>query len=218
MGDVARAYRLIFAVVGWGALAFQLWLMTAGQSGWGLVERLVNYFSFFTILTNVLVALALTGPLLTESRRLARWSASEGVRAAVTMYIVVVGLIYHFVLAPNWNPTGGTLVANILLHYVMPIVFLIDWLAFTPKGRLRWIDPVKWLAYPALYGVWTIAHGLISHWWPYDFVNVDKLGWSGFAASGTMTAVFFLLIGLVIVALDRTFGRRHQRDLKAGAV
>jgi hypothetical protein len=208
---MARAYRILFALIGWGALIFQFWLMTVGQGGWTLVERVVNYFSFFTILTNVLVALALTGPLLTIDRRLARWSASEGVRASVAMYIAVVGLIYHFILAPNWHPTGGTLIANILLHYVMPVAFVVDWLVFTPKGRLRWIDPLKWLAYPALYGVWTVGHGLATHWWPYDFINVDRLGWAGFAVSGAATAIFFLFVGLIIVTLDRTLGRATRR-------
>ena len=212
---MARIWRIVFAIVGWGALIFQFGLMVAGQGGWALITRTVNFFSFFTILTNLLVALALTGPLLGEHRRLARWSASEGVRAAVAIYIAVVGLIYHFILAPAWHPTGNALIANVLLHYVMPVAFVIDWLAFTLKGRLRWIDPVKWLTYPALYGVWTVAHGLATHWWPYGFVNIDKLGWGGFAVSGVATALFFLIVGLVIVAIDRTFGRKHRRDLRA---
>ncbi|CAN5289631.1 hypothetical protein BH10PSE2_BH10PSE2_28400 [soil metagenome] len=139
-------------------------------------------------------------------------------RASVAMYIAVVGLIYHFILAPHWHPTGGTLIANVLLHYVMPVAFVIDWLAFTPKGRLRWIDPVKWLAYPALYGAWTVCHGLVTHWWPYDFINVDKLGWDGFAVSATITAVFFPFVGLIIVAIDRTFARKPRRDSKAGSL
>ena len=215
---MATPYRTLFAVVGWTALVVEFVLMVWGQSGWNLAARVVNYFSFFTILTNILVALALTGPLLTRSRRLASWSASEGVRAAVTLYIVVVGLIYHFLLAPSWRPTSSAdLLANIALHYVMPVAFLIDWLAFTPKGRLRWIDPVKWLIYPVLYGAWTVAHGLTTHWWPYDFVNVDKLGWPGFAVSAVGTAAFFLIVGLVVVALDRTFGRKHRRDTGAAS-
>lgn len=213
----SRLYRIVFTLIGWASLAFQFALMVWGRSGWDLVARVVNYFSFFTILTNLLVALALTGPLLTEHRRLARWSAGEGVRASVAMYITVVGFIYHFILAPNWHPTGGILIANIFLHYVMPVAFVIDWLAFTPKGRLRWIDPLKWLAYPALYGVWTVGHGLTTHWWPYGFVNVDTLGWAGFTINASATAAFFLIVGLVIVAIDRTFGGKHRRDSKVGS-
>lgn len=218
MAALSRLYRLTFALVGWGALGFQFVLLVAHQSGWILLGLIVNYFSFFTILTNILVALALTGSLLSPRTSLARWSASEGVRAAVAMYIAVVGLIYHFLLAPNWHPTGASLIANVLLHYVMPVAFVVDWLVFTPKGRLGWIDPVKWLIYPVLYGVWTVAHGLATHWWPYDFVNVDNLGWTGFAISGLATALFFLIVGWAIVALDRTFGRKPRGDTRASAL
>ena len=50
------------AVAGWSALLLQLWLIVFHP----LVDtipvggRIVNYFSFFTVLTNILVALALT--------------------------------------------------------------------------------------------------------------------------------------------------------------
>ena len=53
---------------------------------------------------------------------------------------------------------------------------MLDWLWFTAKGRLRWIDPVKWLTFPLVYGGWTLVHGLTTHWWPYGFVYVDALG------------------------------------------
>ena len=115
--DQPRLWRATFAVVGWTALALQYLLMIAPAQGWTVLERTINYFSFFTILTNILVALAFTGPLLGEGSRLARWSASEGVRAAVAMYIVVVGVVYHFLLHPYWNPTGWSLVVNLVLLF-----------------------------------------------------------------------------------------------------
>jgi hypothetical protein len=205
--DQHRLWRAAFAVIGWSSLALQYLLMVSPGQGWTVVERTINYLSFFTILTNILVALALTGPLLGEGSRLARWSASEGVRAAVAMYIVVVGVVYHFLLHPYWNPTGWSLVVNIVLHYVMPAAFLLDWLMFTPKGRLRWIDPVKWLAFPLVYGGWTLAHGLATRWWPYGFINVDALGLGRAVVIFCGLLAFFLLIGLALVGLDRVFGR-----------
>lgn len=204
--DRPRLWRATFAVIGWATL-LQYILMVGPSQGWGVVERTVNYFSFFTILTNILVALAFTGPLLNGERRIARWSASEGVRAAVTMYIVVVGFVYHFMLAPYWKPEGLLAGVNLVLHYVMPAAFLLDWLWFTPKGRLRWIDPVKWLAFPLIYGGWTLIHGLATHWWPYGFVNVDQLGLGRVVAIFAGLLLFFLLVGLALVGLDRSFGR-----------
>ena len=60
--DQPRLWRATFAVVGWTALALQYLLMVAPVQGWTVLERTINYFSFFTILTNILVALAFTGP------------------------------------------------------------------------------------------------------------------------------------------------------------
>ena len=215
--DRPRLWRAAFAVIGWAALALQYLLMVAPVEGWAVLERTVNYFSFFTILTNILVALALTGPLMSPGRRVARWTAGEGVRAAIAMYIVVVGVVYHFLIAPYWKPEGLTLGVNLVLHYVMPVAFLLDWLWFTLKGRLRWIDPLKWLAFPLVYAGWTLAHGLTTHWWPYGFVNVDMLGLGRVLAIFAGLLVFFLLVGLALVGLDRVL-RRTVRDSSAPAL
>jgi hypothetical protein len=97
----------------------------------------------------------------------------------------------------------------------MPIAFVVDWLAFTRKGRLRWIDPAKWLVPVLIYGGWTLAHGWLSGWWPYWFVDADKLGLGKVAIHFAGLLVFFLIVGLIVVAIDRTFGRRDRRLLSA---
>lgn len=209
---MATAYRSIFAVLAWLTLAVQYALMIGTGTPSDLFRLTLNFFSFFTILTNILVALALTASVVVQDRRLGRWAASEGVRAALTMYIVVVGIVYHVLLHPLWDPQGLLLIVNIALHYVMPMVFLIDWLAFTPKGRLRWIDPVKWLVFPIVYGVWTVAHGFAAHWWPYGFLNVEALGLARAVISLSALLIFFLIVGLGVVTIDRVFGRKARRD------
>ena len=155
---------------------------------------------------------AIEWPALAPDSPLGRWSRSEGVRAAVAMYIVVVGVVYHFLLHPYWNPTGWSLVVNLVLHYLMPAAFVLDWLWFTPKGRLRWIDPAKWLAFPLVYGGWTLVHGLATRWWPYGFVNPGQIGWGGLGVSLSAFAAFFYGLGLVIVGADRLLSRRARRD------
>jgi hypothetical protein len=209
-GRAALVWRGIFAVVGWAALGLQYGLMTIGQPAAEFAVRTVNFFSFFTILTNILVALALTLPVIGAGTRIERWARSEGVRAGVTMYAVVVGLVYHFLLSATWNPQGWAYVANFGLHYVMPAAILIDWLAFTPKGRLRWIDAAKWLAFPLVYGGWTLLHGAVSGWYPYWFIDVGQIGLIGALRMFGALLVFFLVIGLIVVAIDRTLGRRDR--------
>lgn len=217
MGEARAAliWRAIFAVVGWAALTLQYVLMITGGPAAEIATRTLNFFSFFTILTNVLVAVALTLPVIGAGTRLGRWGASEGVRAGVTMYAVVVGLVYHFLLHATWDPQGWALVANLLLHYAMPAAMLLDWLRFTPKGRLRWIDAPKWLAFPLIYGGWTLLHGAVSGWYPYWFIDVDQLGLARVALNFGGLLVFFLIVGCGLVAGDRLFGRRDRRPASA---
>ena len=216
MSRAARAWRIVFAIVGWLGLSLQYGLAIAGTRS--VAGSTVVFFSYFTVLTNVLVALALTVPAFTPNARFGAWTRSEGVRAGVAMYIAVVGLTYHFLLARVWDPQGLLFVANAALHYVMPIAFVLDWLLFTPKGRLRWIDPVKWLAFPLLYGLWVVILGAIIGWYPYYFIDIGALGWSRALVNFGGLLVFFLVVGLGVVTIDRVFGRAHRRDSAASAV
>ena len=211
MPGIARGWRIFFAIVGWAGLATQYALILEGGTRSPLGSTVV-FFSYFTILTNILVALALTAPAIAPDSRLGRWTASEGVRAALAMYIAVVGLIYHALLASTWSPQGLLVYVNQILHTVMPLAFVLDWLLFVPKGRLRWIDPVKWLAYPLLYGVWTVIHGQLIGWYPYWFIDIGALGWSGALVNFGLLLVFFLALGLIVAALDRGLASMAKGD------
>lgn len=211
MHGAARGWRILFAVIGWAGLIAQYALsLEAGTRS--VFGSTVVFFSYFTVLTNVLVALALTAPALFPDSRLGRWTASEGVRAAVAMYIAVVGLIYHLLLDATWDPQGLLFYVNQVLHTVMPVAFVLDWLLFVPKGRLRWIDPVKWLAWPVLYGLWTVIHGLWINWYPYWFIDIATLGWRGAAVNFSGLLAFFLILGLIVVAIDRGLSALAKGD------
>jgi hypothetical protein len=211
MHGAARGWRILFAIVGWAGLTAQyLLLLQAGTRS--VLGSTMVFFSYFTILTNVVVALALTAPALFPDSRLGRWTASEGVRAAVAMYIAVVGLIYHTLLDATWNPQGLLFYVNQVLHTVTPIAFVLDWLLFVPKGRLRWIDPVKWLAYPLLYGLWTVIHGQLIGWYPYWFIDIGELGWEQAGVNFAALLVFFLVLGLVVAAIDRGLSALGKGD------
>ena len=211
----ALAWRAVFAVIGWLALAGQFVVFVEVWTFAGVLERLEKYFSYFTILTNILVALVLTLPLVGGGSRAGVWSRSDSVRGAVTMYAVVVGVIYHLLLRATWQPQGLQIVTDTLLHTVMPLAMLVDWLAFTPKGQLRWIDAGKWLAFPLGFGAWSLLHGAIGGWYPYWFIDAGELGLGRTLLNLAGLLVFFGLIGLIVVAIDRTLGRRDRTPASA---
>lgn len=207
----SRPYRALFACVGCFALVLQYALTIVGNTQQGAGELTLNFFSYFTIQTNIMVAIALAVPAFAPQSRTGQWLVRPDIRTAITLYIAVVGLVYHFLLAATWAPQGWSLLANNLLHYIMPSAFVLDWLMLTPKGQLRPSDPFRWLVVVGIYGVWTLLHGALAGWWPYWFVDVDTLGYGKAAAYFAGLLVFFLIVGWIMFGIDQLLGQRDRR-------
>lgn len=202
----------VAAALGWTALILQLYLNVsiASADGTGSAVGLLRYFSFFTILTNILVALVFTFPLLAHSSRPAAFFARPDVVAAVTVYIVIVGLVYSLLLRALWNPTGLQLVADRLLHDVIPPALALYWLVFTPRGHTRWSHAAAWLLYPLVYFLYLLLLGAITRYYPYPFIDVGKLGYERVLLNSAGILVAFVAIGLIVVAADRALGRTRR--------
>lgn len=197
----------ILALVGWFALALQLWLILAltAQSGIGTGETLVRFFSYYTILTNILAALVLTGTAL---GRTGTFFSRPSVQTAVAVYITVVGIIYVTILSALWAPTGPQWLADNLLHHAMPALYVLFWLVFVVKGTLHWRSFLPWLLFPLLYVLAVLARGPSSQFWPYPFLNADKLGWQAVAQNCVLMFAFFVAVSLIYLWLDRVLARR----------
>ena len=192
-------YRVVVSALGWFAIILQYWLIASTRSGPDLVAWTINYFSFFTTIGNILVALAMTLPWLAPRSRLAQWLLRPSVRTVIVAYIIVVGLVYHLMLRNLYNPQGWRLACVIILHYVIPPLFIIDWLAFVPKRDLSWKILFGALALPVLYVAWTLVHGAFTGFYPYPFINVARFGYAQVLMTiGAMIAAFVgLVLGLV---------------------
>lgn len=204
-------YRRLFAVLAWITLGVQYGLFLKAPTVAAILDRTVEYVSYFTIVTNVLIALAFTLPAVAPESRAGRWWAAASPRAAATVFAMVVMVIYHLLLRSLWQPRGLQLANDYMLHYVMPIAMLVDWLAFTSRGGLRWRDAAIWLAVPTVYGVWTLVHGAVSGFYPYPFMDVGKLGYPAVLLNMAGLVLGFLLPGLALVALDGRLAQKQPR-------
>ncbi len=199
-----RIFAAIGALLGWFALVLQLFLVIAqSAAGMALVGALITYLSFFTILTNLLVALVFTAIAIRPAHAPLQFFSSPSVQAATAVYITIVGIVYQLLLRQLWNPQGAQWVADVLLHAVMPAGYVLYWLLFAPRTGLRWKDAVNWLLYPAVYLVYILARGAMSGLYPYPFVDVNALGYGGVLARAVAFLLFFLAMGLLVVAVGR---------------
>lgn len=197
---MARLAAAAIAIVAWAGLVVQFQATRA--MGYSIAETLWVIARFFTILTNLVVAVTLTAAAL--GRRL-RPSLIGG----VTLAIVLVGVVYMMLLRGLVELSGGALLADMLLHKVTPLLVPAWWLVFAPKGRLEWRDSLVWAVFPLAYLSYALVRGSADGNYAYPFLNVEKLGWGAVALNSGAIAVAFLAAGSILVALDRQLGARR---------
>ena len=207
-----KPYRIFAAGIGWFALALQYWLIVRLKTDGDLVAGAVRFFSYFTILSNILVALAMTLPWAAPRSRLGRFSLEPSVRTAILVYIVVVAVIYHLLLRHLWNPQGWQLVADGLLHVAAPAMYVVDWFLFVPKGTVPFRSAFAWLGFPVLYAGYSLAHGAATGFYPYPFIDVSRLGLERTLIDMGMLLFLFGGLGLFAIALDRLLARMRAKD------
>ncbi|WP_162996834.1 Pr6Pr family membrane protein [Mucilaginibacter kameinonensis] len=195
----------------WFALILQIGIAIPNylQTGRTLAGTLVQLFSFFTILTNLLAALSMTA-LFNINSRLGKYFFQPHVFSAIALYITIVGLVYNLVLRNLWHPTGLSKLADELLHSVNPVLFVIYWLAYMPKANLKWTQALSWLWFPLIYSVYIFIRGSISHLYPYPFLDVDKLGIPQVAINSLFMLIAFLLVGFLFVWINRIMVKRKS--------
>jgi hypothetical protein len=209
----ATRFMFFIAIVAWLALILQLYLMlrNAATNGLAPLKAAWNFFSYFTILTNLLVAVCLSFILIKPASSTGRFFSKPSTLTAIALYIFIVGLTYNIVLRSIWAPTGLQKWVDEALHVVVPLLFIFWWLFFVPKGSLKWIHPFQWLIYPAVYLVYALLRGQFSGFHAYPFINTAELGYTRVLLNAGGLMLVFIAAGLLLVGIDRTMSRSKRR-------
>ncbi|MEO5946218.1 MAG: Pr6Pr family membrane protein, partial [Chitinophagaceae bacterium] len=109
-----KSSGILIAVIGWFALILQLYVMlnTNAKNGIAVTTTVINFFSFFTILCNLLVAFSLTFSIIFPKSKLGIFFSKPTTQSAIGLYIVIVGIVYSVALRKIWNPEGLQLIAD----------------------------------------------------------------------------------------------------------
>jgi len=203
--NTKRVLMVATASAAWFALLlqFHLTMRTSIANGMNTVGAILTYFSFFTLLTNLIVALVLTFSLLGPNTRWGRFFSSPAVATGTALYIATVGVTYSVLLRHVWDPEGLDKLADILLHDVVPVMYVVFWIFFVPKSGLRWKNPLSWAIYPVIYLAWILIRGAISGRYPYPFVDVGQLGYPHVLLNSGMLLGIFLVVSFAVIAVAR---------------
>jgi hypothetical protein len=200
-----RAAAGVFTAI---CVVMQYWLLVRGETFAAIAASSIKFFSFFTILTNVLAAVALLLPLIAPHSAAGRFLTRPNVRTAITGYIIIVGVVYYLLLSGLSQRQGWQMFFEYMLHYVTPPLFVIDWLAFVGKRDVDSRVVLGSLWYPLVYLVWTLLHGAVTGWYPYPFVDVAELGYPRALINIAGLVLAFLSLQAALVGIGRMLARR----------
>jgi hypothetical protein len=183
--------RVAFAAVGVVAITYQYARLQGLET-----FRPGNFFSFFTIQSNILAAATLVLSALV--RRAERSRTFDALRGAATFYIGITGVVFAVFLSglQEQLDTHNAFV-NFVVHYLIPAVLVVDWAIDPPRHRLGLGVAVAWLAYPLAWFVYTLVRGSAVDWYPYPFVDVSEHGYGGVAWRGVLFLLAFAAAGVV---------------------
>lgn len=165
-----------------------------------------NFFSFFTIESNILGAIAflLAGWATWKSKNIPHLVMYRG---ATTLYMVITGIVYSVLLA-NADVQTPIPWVNVVLHYIFPVVILVDWLIDPPKKPIAFRRTILWLLFPVTYAAYSLIRGAYVHWYPYPFLNVDQLGYQQVLINSLGIALASIVMAIAIAWLPLLSKRR----------
>lgn len=194
-----RYYEIVVMLITWFALILQLII---------LQDTLGNFFSYFTILSNLLVATSLTVTIFAPETKIGKIVTLPTTKSAIALYILIVGLVYNLVLRGIWVPKGWQLVVDNLLHVIVPILYVLYWLIFIPKGMLKWKDGIVWAYFPLAYLIYSLIRGYFIGWYPYPFLDVSKIGYQKVFINSSFMVIAFVLVALLLIGISKSFKKK----------
>ncbi|KKB11358.1 hypothetical protein VE25_13740 [Devosia geojensis] len=196
-----RLAAALIAAAAWVGLGIHIQAQLAASGS--LPAALWVLAGYFTVLANLVVALVFSGLAL-------GWRASPRFVAGVALAILLVGAVYAILLQGLRELTAGAALANLLLHQVTPVLVPLYWLAFVPKGNLRWRDPLLWAAFPLAYLAYALLRGTAEGHFAYPFIDLAQEGARQVAINVAAIALCFLVAGWLLVWLDRLLAGRGR--------
>ncbi|MEE1619808.1 Pr6Pr family membrane protein [Zafaria sp. J156] len=205
MRELVLALRVGGAIAIFAALTAQLIntvnFESAGAGHTAFVA--VNFFSFFTVESNLIAAAVLATAAAYSLGSLPEPAWLGPVRAAATTYMVTTGVVYNLLLRGVELPIGSVVAwSNEILHVAGPVIVALDWLVAPGRRRLPprtlagiVVFPIAWAAYTLVRGALTIDPRTDGHWYPYPFLN------PGTSANGYASVAFYILLIAAVICV-----------------
>lgn len=201
---------IFITILGWISLAVRFYLnLTTIDLPTG--EITIRFFSYFTILTNLLVTIYCTYWLTSPKRKSGNLFRQAEALTALTVFISIVAVVYHLLLKADWNPQGMDWVLSEIHHTLIPMLTFLLWIISSERTRLNFSKLLAWLLYPAIYLTLVLTRASFSGFYPYPFIDVDNLGINKVVVNSAGLLIVMVLLLLIFGFLGKRIPVKNPR-------
>ena len=194
MENLFRGSRFVLGILGLIEIIVQ---MARGLSYNDMI--LSNFFSYFTIQSNILIVTVLIIGAMVSTKRFYS-TQFQLVRGAITTYIMTTGIVYFLFLRGMEAELQTTIPwVNFVLHILLPLYALFDWLVAPSRNQISFRRVWLWILYPLAYLVYTLVRGPLVDWYPYPFLDPRLSGYGQVLISSLVITVLILTCSLIVV-------------------
>ena len=182
-----------------------------GDTGEGLLgaaQRLTDSLSYFTIWSNAVVAVSLT---MLARRPLRDTWVRRVLRLDGLLMITITAIVYQLLLAPSIDVTGWSLLTDPILHVITPLLTVVVWAVWGPRGWITARLLPAALVVPLLWIGWMLARGAVIGSYPYGFANVAEEGYASVAVTLGLILVFGIVVAAAFWGVEVLLRRRTAR-------
>lgn len=204
----AIVFRLVFAALSLTAVFVQFFAVTVANG-----YSIPNFFCYFTNLSNLMISIVfiVSAARLLSGRK--PTDADVAIRGGTVVYIVFVGIVFNAILVDG--DIGPVIPwVNVVVHMIVPIAGLVDWIVWPPRRRLPFRVVLWWMIWPAVYSIFSVTRGAIDGFYPYPFFNPDASGGYGGVA---LWCLVLIVTFFVLAVAVRWIGNLRHRAVPATA-
>ncbi len=197
-------FRLLLAIFSWIVLVMMFYQNVISQSNIssGILAAIGSY-KYYSRQTNLLVALWYSFALIFHFKPIYLKKIQGVLKGAITVYITITFVVFAVMLSDLYHPTGIDSFLSVCSHYLIPIMFVVDWFIFETDNNYEWRYLAYWIIYLLLYLIFTIVYAYFTNNYLYPFLNIQNLGWGKFTLNVGLLIAVSLFFGLLFISANK---------------
>ncbi len=204
-----RSQAGMLALMTWAALIANASHLIA-NSIYPFGETLLRLLSNYSVVTNLMVAIACTFLYVTKGLGAGQFFIKASVLTAIAVYVSVAAIAYNTFFRFAWKASGTELMINEIMHTLIPLFFLSFWWNATARITMKWTSVFHWLVFPTIYLGFILMRGESTGFFPYALLNAEHLGMAVALSNALILVVMFAVVALLLVAVGKWMSEQNR--------